>query len=436
MYLATLKLAIRNVLLHKMRSFLTLLGTILGVASVIAMLSVGEGSKQEALAQIRKLGAGNVIVRSVKPKMDSESSSTNATQPGMVDRSSSRVESYGLKRSDMRILQQLPTLEEVVPVLVLRKDAGNNRRRLNDARIVGTLASFSHVKQIHVRKGGRFLNKDDERRMANVAVLTHGAALGLFGFENPLGQSLLIGDGAYRVVGVLHQQDSGASSTGQVGAADQNRDIYVPLSAARSRFGEIQVVPESNGRRYEHIELSELTLAVRGGSEELVRPTAAMVRDLLSRTHPARRDYEVHVPLELLAQAEHEKRIWNIVLGSIAGISLLVGGIGIMNIMLATVTERTREIGIRRAIGAKRRDIIRQFLFETTVLSTVGGVLGIALGVMIPVIVTQTLGIETMTSLGSIGLAFGISVATGIIFGVYPAYKAAAMSPIEALRHQ
>jgi putative ABC transport system permease protein len=436
MYLATLNLAIRNVLLHKMRSFLTLLGTILGVASVIAMLSVGEGSKQEALARIRQLGAGNVIVRSVKPKMDSEAATGNANQPGMTNAGSRRVKSYGLKRSDMRILQQLPTLEQVVPMVVLRKNAGNHRRRIPDARIVGTVPEFRHVKSIRVRRGGRFINSEDQRRMANVAVLAHGAALALFGYENPLGQSLLVGQGAYRVIGVLHQQDSGAAATGQVGASNQDRDIYIPLSAARSRFGEIQAVPQSGGRQFEHVELNELTLAVQGGNEALVRPTAAMVRDLLARRHGEQRDYEVHVPLELLAQAEHEKRIWNIVLGSIAGISLLVGGIGIMNIMLATVTERTREIGIRRAIGAKRRDIIRQFLFETMVLSTAGGLLGIVLGVSLPVVVTAVLGIDTMTSIGSIVLAFGISVATGVIFGVYPAYKAASMSPIDALRHQ
>ncbi|PNY38137.1 hypothetical protein C2E31_03765 [Rhodopirellula baltica] len=161
-----------------------------------------------------------------------------------------------------------------------------------------------------------------------------------------------------------------------------------------------------------------------------------MIRGLLEKSHADKEDYQVLVPLELMAQAEHEKRIWNLVLGAIAGISLLVGGIGIMNIMLATVTERTREIGIRRAIGAKRKDIIRQFLLETTVLSAAGGVLGVVLGVSIPIAVTMMAGMKTVTSLGAIMLAFGISVATGIIFGVYPAYKAAAMNPIEALRKQ
>ncbi|QDS92523.1 Macrolide export ATP-binding/permease protein MacB [Roseimaritima multifibrata] len=435
MHWATLKLAIRNVLLHKMRSFLTLLGTILGVASVIAMLSVGEGSKKEALAQIRKLGAANVIVRSIKPKPD-EASGSNATQPGMVSTTGKQTIQYGLTRADLRILQELPTVEKTVPMLALRKAVQHGRRRLSEARILGTIPEFAVVKGVTVRPGGRFLRAEDERSMANVAVLTQGAAVALFGFHNPVGEPLLIGSGAYRVVGVLDSQDSGAAKMGSGEAANQNRDIYIPLSAARSRFGETQVVPESGGRRSERVELSEITLAVNNQDEELVRPTSAMVRDILAKQHPVQSDYEVYVPLELLAQAEHEKRIWNIVLGSIAGISLLVGGIGIMNIMLATVTERTREIGIRRAIGAKRKDIIRQFLFETTVLSTTGGLLGIALGVTIPVIVTYILEVETATTLSSILLAFGISVVTGIIFGVYPAYKAASMNPIEALRHQ
>jgi putative ABC transport system permease protein len=180
--------------------------------------------------------------------------------------------------------------------------------------------------------------------------------------------------------------------------------------------------------------LGEITIRLKDQSQ--VRPFASVVRNILTQKHSSIKDYEVQVPLDLLNQAEREKRLWNMVLGSIAGISLLVGGIGIMNIMLATVTERTREIGIRRAIGAKRRHIIMQFLMETTVLSTSGGILGVIVGVLIPILFTLLLGITTSTSIGSIVVAFGISVATGIVFGVYPAYKAASMNPIEALRHQ
>ncbi len=199
-------------------------------------------------------------------------------------------------------------------------------------------------------------------------------------------------------------------------------------------MGIVQRLVDTGSRQYVRIELSEITLELPDQSQ--VRPYAAVVRNILSQSHGDKKDYEVQVPLELLNQAEREKRLWNLVLGSIAGISLLVGGIGIMNIMLATVTERTREIGIRRAIGAKRRHIIMQFLMETTVLSTSGGLLGVVLGVALPLLFTFALGITTSTSLLSIVVAFSISVLTGIIFGVYPAYKAARMNPIEALRHQ
>jgi putative ABC transport system permease protein len=199
-------------------------------------------------------------------------------------------------------------------------------------------------------------------------------------------------------------------------------------------MGLTQRIVGEGSRQYVRMELSEITVKLK--NQDDVRSAAAMIRTMLERNHPDRPDYEVQVPLELLNQAEREKRLWNLVLGSIAGISLLVGGIGIMNIMLATVTERTREIGIRRAIGAKRLHIIMQFLMETTVLSTSGGLLGVAFGVLLPLIVSSVLGIHTVTSLWSIILAFAISVAIGIVFGVYPAYKAALMNPIEALRHQ
>jgi putative ABC transport system permease protein len=438
-WIATFKLAARNLLLHKLRSFLTILGTILGVASVIAMLSVGEGSKQAAVDQIRQLGATNIMVRSVRPgsggkgKSDSSSSST----------SSSRVLAYGLKHEDLRVLEGLKSVNlaqsqdsiarYVVPISLLRKDCQHARYRMQNARVLGTTPELIKVKNLRVARG-RFINGTDIQNFRNVVVLSEGAARSLFSFEDPLGESVHIGDTAFRVVGILEQQGSGNARAGQIGADDLNQDMYIPISSARSRIGELQRIVSAGSRSYELNELSEI--AVHVDSEEVVPQTAEMVRKLLATKHKDNNEYEVVVPLELLQQAEHEKRIWNIVLGSIAGISLLVGGIGIMNIMLATVTERTREIGIRRAIGAKRRDIIRQFLFETVVLSTTGGLIGVIIGVTLPWAVTQFAGIPTITSVWSILLAFAISLLTGVIFGVYPARKAALMNPIEALRHQ
>ncbi len=299
--------------------------------------------------------------------------------------------------------------------------------------ILGTTPQYLLVKNLAIVRG-RFLTDADLRATANVAVLGAGAARQLFSYEDPIGQPLPIGDRAFRVVGVLDVQDPGTASTAAIGVKDFNNDIYVPITAARSLFGELQVIIRSGSEEYERTQLSEITLTV--ADETMVSPTANMARRILQQTHPQADDFEIQVPLELLRQAEREKRIWNLVLGSIAGISLLVGGIGIMNIMLATVTERTREIGIRRALGAKRRDIIVQFLIETIVLSTAGGLLGIVVGIALPMIVSKASEIETSLSLIAILMAFSFSVITGIVFGVYPARRAALLDPIEALRHE
>ncbi len=424
MWIVTLKLAVRNLLLHKLRSFLTLLGTILGVASVIAMLAIGEGSKREALEQIRRLGASNVIIRSVKPQPSNQAMSSS---------SSSYVLAYGLTFNDLHRIEDIGLSGiTVVPSVVHQKNIQHGKRHVASARVIGTTVDLPKVKPMNIR--GRFLSPEDVIESGNVVVMGQGVATELFGFDNPLDQSLLVGDDAYRVIGVVEQGDSGTAKTHSASTVDQNHDLYIPMTAAKNRMGIVQRIVDTGSRQYVRIELSEITIKL--GNQDQVRPAAAMIRAILEKNHSDKIDYQVQVPLELLNQAEREKRLWNLVLGSIAGISLLVGGIGIMNIMLATVTERTREIGIRRAIGAKRRDIILQFLMETTVLSTSGGILGVLFGVLLPFFVTLTLGIETVTSLWSIVLAFAISVATGIVFGVYPAYKAAVMSPIEALRHQ
>lgn len=432
MRFAVIKLGFRNLLLHKLRSFLTLLGMVLGVSSVIAMLAIGEGSKREAVEQIRQLGAGNVIIRSVKPGQEDGEEST-ATGTASQQRES-RVLEYGLLYSDYELLDEtLPTLEHAVPIALVRKNAQRGRHRIANARILGTTPKYLDVKNLSVWRG-RFLTPPDLEATANVAVLGAGAARRLFGYEDPLDKPLFLGMGAYRVVGVLDTQASGSATPGAIGHQDFNNDIYVPLTAAQRRFGELQVIFRAGGIEFERTQLSEITLTV--GDENLVSQTAAMARKLLKESHPEGDDFEIQVPLELLQRAEAEKRIWNLVLGSIAGISLLVGGIGIMNIMLATVTERTREIGVRRALGARQDDITIQFLVETVLLSSIGGLIGVVLGIAIPLTVTYLSPIKTFISPGAILLAFGISAGIGVVFGIYPARRAALMDPIEALRHQ
>lgn len=426
----TLRLGIRNLLLHKLRSFLTMLGTILGVSSVIAMLAIGEGSKRHAVEQIRKLGATNVIVRSVKPDQDNDAPASSTNNSNRV----SRVLEYGLRYDDFdRLLAAVPGIKVAVPIAMVRKNVQFGRHRVPNARILGTTPDYIRVKKLAIDRG-RFLSDADNSTTANVVVLGAGAAARLFGYQDPLGKPLLIGNGAYTVVGVLDTQDPGNASTAAIDLQDFNNDIYVPISSARRRFGEMQRIVRAGSEEFEKTQLSEITLCM--AHEDLVSPTAAMAQTLLNVGHPLGTDFEIQVPLELLNQAKREKRLWNIVLGSIAGISLLVGGIGIMNIMLATVTERTREIGIRRAIGAKRSDIVAQFLMETMVLSTTGGILGIFVGIAIPLVVTSYSEIETALSVWPIVLAFGISLLAGVVFGVYPARRAAMLDPIEALRHE
>jgi putative ABC transport system permease protein len=405
-----------------------MLGVILGVGSVIAMLAIGEGSKREALNRIRLLGATNVIIRSVKPnQQDTGEESTK-------DQASSRVMEYGLRYKDLELLTAtLPTIERALPITLVRKRAQANHRAIANARILGTTPDYLGVKNLRVRRG-RFLSQPDLDKTANVAVLSAGAAETLFNFEDPLGKPVRLGTMVFRIVGVLHPQGSGSAVPGAIGGQDFNKDIYVPLSAARSRFGELKIIVTSGSFNFERNQLSEVTLTV--ANENLVSQTAAMARALLEVHHPRASDIEVQVPLELLQQAEEEKRIWNLVLGSIAGISLLVGGIGIMNIMLATVTERTREIGIRRALGARRMDITVQFLVESVVLSATGGLVGIVFGIGVPIAVTYFSDIDSSLQWWPMPLTFLISVSIGVVFGVYPARRAAMMDPIEALRHE
>ena len=427
LWLRTIDLGIKNLLLHKLRSTLTVLGVILGVGSVIAMLAIGEGSKREALEQIRQLGATNIIISSIKPGSKGETDDNSAVNQSNI----SWVIEYGLKFEDFeRLRATLPTIRRALPISLARRNAQHEHRIIPNARILGTTPQCAQVKNLRVARG-RFLTAPDIANEANVAVLGAGAANKLFSYEDPLRRTIHLGDDAYRVVGVLEEQGHGGSAGG-TSQQDFNRDIYIPLSAVRARMGELQMVRSAGSRSYERTQLSEITLTVN--DIELVGQTAAMARAVLLRSHPKADDFEIQVPLERLRQAEREKRIWNLVLGSIAGISLVVGGIGIMNIMLASVTERTREIGIRRALGAKCRDITIQFLVETVVLSLAGGLIGIVVGVTIPLLVSQLFEIETFVSWWSIVLALVISAGIGIAFGMYPARRAALMDPIEALR--
>ena len=411
-------LGIENLLLHKMRSLLTMLGVVFGVGSVVAMLSVGEGASKEALEQIRKLGSHNIIISSVK-SAEEEATSTTHSHLGV----------YGLLYEDhTRIAESFRNIKQTAPVKLMRKDS-RLREKTMELRVVGTTPEWFELVPRDVI-AGRVLLSSDQDKQGPVAVLTEFGARKILATESTIGQTIRIGSDQFEVIGIVKSESGQA---GNIQIPDQQVDAYIPIEVARQYFGDIFTKITSSGYEREKVELHQIIVQVDDAKE--VEAVAAGIERMLERFHK-KKDYAVSVPLALLKQAEAMKRRFNIVLGSIAGISLLVGGIGIMNIMLASVTERTREIGIRRAIGAKRKQIVFQFLIETTVLSTTGGIIGLGLGALIPFLITYFSGMITVMTLKGILLPLLISMTIGILFGLYPAVNAAKVDPIVALRHE
>ncbi|MHB0945974.1 MAG: ABC transporter permease [Sedimentisphaerales bacterium] len=411
-------LGIENLLLHKLRSFLTMLGVVFGVGSVVAMLAVGEGASQEAMKQIEKLGSNNIIINSVK-SIEEESTSTQH----------SHMSIYGLTYMDyQRINEIFPNVRKSAPAKLIRKEARIEARTL-ELRIVGTTPEWFELVPRPVL-AGKIFGENEVENISPVVVLTEFGARKLLATKNTIGQTVRIGGDSFEVIGIIKSESAQA---GNIQIPDQQIDAYIPISTVKKYFGDVFFKMTSGSRTLELIELHQII--VQADDIANVESTAAGIERMLKNFHK-KVDYEVSVPLALLKQAEATKKTFNIVLGSIASISLLVGGIGIMNIMLASVTERTREIGIRRAIGARRSQIITQFLIEAVVLSTLGGIVGLAFGIGIPYIITYFSEMPTVITLGSILLPLFISVGIGIIFGLYPAVNAAKVDPIIALRHE
>jgi len=411
-------LGIENLLLHKLRSFLTMLGVVFGVGSVVAMLSVGEGASKEALEQIRKLGSNNIIITSVKSAEEEQSNIQH-----------SHMSIYGLTYEDhWRVAESFRDIKQTAQVKVMRKDSRLGERAM-ELRVVGTTPEWFQLVPREII-AGRVLLSSDQGKQAPVAVLTEFGARKILATQSTIGQTIRIGSNQFEVIGIVKSESGQA---GNIQIPDQEVDAYIPIEVSRIYFGDIFTRRTSGGEERERVELHQII--VRVDDAEKVEGVAAGIERMLAQFHK-KKDYEVNVPLALLRQAEATKRTFNIVLGSIAGISLLVGGIGIMNIMLASVTERTREIGIRRAIGAKRKQIIFQFLIETVVLSTTGGVIGLGVGVLIPLLITFFSGMATVITLEGVLLPLFISMTIGIIFGLYPAMNAAKVDPIIALRHE
>jgi putative ABC transport system permease protein len=418
--LQLVRLSLHSLVLHKLRSVLTMLGIVLGVASVIVMLAIGEAARFEAVQQIEQLGATNIIVRSVKPPDDGKE------VPDQF------LLSYGVTRTDVeRLAATIPTVRAVTPQREFRKEIRYRDKKL-EARVVAVQPSYQEMNGLKIARG-RFFSQTENDSFDNVVVLGAETAEVLFPLEDPVGRSICIDDRYYyRVVGVTERRAASGNVGSSVAGQDYNRDVYIPFDTDRIRNGAVLFNFKAGTLTLERLEVSQLTVEV--DRMENVQRTAELIRGTLEQFHQ-RKDYEITVPLDLLERAEKTQRLFTLVLGSIASISLVVGGIGIMNIMLATVTERTHEIGIRRALGAKRRDIAWQFLVETLTLSSVGGLLGVGLGIGLSLLVTHFFAFPTIIRAWSPLLAFGVSVVVGLVFGTYPAVRAARMDPIVALRH-
>ncbi len=395
-----LRMGLQGILEHKLRSFLTMLGIIFGVAAVIAMLAIGEGARRKTLSQIKALGLNNIIVQS-----QNEESKDNFGTIQFTD-----IEA---------LLNILPSVDAIAPVIQNEPEV-MFKTRSEKVTLTGTNTQFFKMMNLKLSEGTIFSDWDDENYQ-RVCVLGEEVARNLFLAENPLGQTIKIKNVWFRVIGVLeHQPISTAGAT----EVNFNKHIFAPLNTVYVRFDR----PSPASR------LGQLIVHVI--NEKDIAKTAQLIEQILLRRHEDKKDFAMIVPEQLLRQSEETQRIFNLVMGAIAGISLLVGGIGIMNIMLASVLERTREIGIRRSLGATRKDILGQFLLEAVLLSLIGGIAGILLGYFLSFAVTFFSNWETSVSWWSVVLAVGVSSGVGILFGFFPARKAAELNPIDALRYE
>ncbi len=436
----SVSLAVKSLWLHKLRSFLSVLGIIIGTSAVISLMAFGEGSMQDALDDIKRQGATNIIVRSVKPPDDSATASKGF------------VTTYGLVRDDLERFSTLTTngdVTRIVPMRVFPSEARYLDRLIN-ARVIGTVPDYQAVNKLELSRG-RFLIENDDSDLENFCVLGSEAADRLFPFEDPLGQTVGMRNHFFKVVGILKERMPTGGTGGSQAAEDYNRDIYIPIRTSRRRFGEIisvrtaGVAHEREGR----VQPGDADRERGGGHAGGPRQGAGgRQRDQGDAGEEAPEEgLAVTVPLDRLEEAERAQNRFTTLLALIASISLFVGGIGIMNIMLATVTERTREIGIRRALGAKQKDITLQFLVEAVVQTTIGGLCGAIIGVgsvyLLPALWSLVLQWGWFTGqplpakihVPSIFLSLTVSIGVGVLFGWYPARRAAKLDPIEALRH-
>jgi putative ABC transport system permease protein len=410
-HLPYVHLGLRNLAQRKVRSLLTMLGMIFGVAAVVAMLAIGAGAREQVMSVIEQLGVRNLIVEADEPGTIEQYQRLRQTSPGLS------FQDYRVMRANLPSLVSSSARKRVVPGRVVP------RPERETPIVFGVSASFRRLTGLRVM-AGRFFEEAEGERAAPVCVLGDGARGSLFGDRDPVGESVRFDEQWFRVIGVVAPEASRPHDVAGLPAVDRDNLVYVPLSAAMLRLSESQA--------FLHDEIDAVYLELPS-AEEAVR-AAPLVRGILNATHRATADFRLIVPSELLAQQRRTQWVFEAVTVAIAAVSLLVGGIGIMNIMLASVLERTREVGIRRAVGATRGDIVRQFLIEAVLIALLGGAIGVVGGIAAARLIALVAGWSTVVTPVSILLAFLVSVGVGLASGLYPALAAARLDPVQAIR--
>ncbi len=413
MMLADLVLAAQNLQAQKTRTFLTALGIVFGVGSVIGMLAIGAGAREESLSFIEQLGVRNVLIDS-RPA---------ANQEELQQR---RRSSQGLNERDVRILEaNIEALEMLSPRRTLRPAKVLPKPSRDMPDLYGVRPNYASIHNLRIMEG-RFFEEKHDLTSAPVCVLGQGAKVDLLGYAPAVGKFVKANDTWLEVIGVLGESVKAVSQSRGGRMEDLNNIIYVPFNTFQYRFWDMSSFLKDD--------LDGIDIRLKPGADSI--DVAKVVTAILNSTHNNTQDFTVTIPAALLAQQQRTQTIFTYVMVAIAAISLLVGGIGIMNIVLATVLERTREIGVRRATGARRADIVKQFLTESVLISMAGGVLGVAFGFFLAWLISTTAEWKTIVTTASVVIAFGVSVAVGVIFGIYPAMKASRINPIEALRYE
>lgn len=407
------RLALQNLLLHRLRSMLTMLGMIFGVAAVVSMLSIGAGARQKVMELIEQMGVRNLIVEAKETTEWQAHQKIRKISPGLT------FEDYRVIRDDVSDILASTPRKRMAPSQTIPKS------QEDVPTVYGVNPSYTDIAGLHL-VNGRFFDPSEETRSAAVCVLGAAASTSLFGASDPIGQYVKVNEQWFRVIGVASPQLSSQTEVAGVPTQDLNNIIYVPLNAAILRLED----------SYSDVrdEIDGIYLHMREDAD--VPATAQVVRAILDSSHHGAGDFSVIVPAELLAEQKRTQQLFNVVMVAIASISLLVGGIGIMNIMLASILERTREIGLRRAVGARQSDIVRQFVVEAMMISFVGGSVGIVFGVVMSRLIAWLAGWSTIVTTSSILLAFVVSISVGLLFGIYPAAQAARLDPVEAIRYE